>query len=259
MIIVPDRHIDVYHTGRNLNFGVGNAGKCSFANTCNAILDNDFFDFSGLIFPRSRCLIVIICHWPVARNGQRSILRQFPSQILTALVFFRNSRCRSLLVKEREQLFKLFFRCRELLLLFLGQAVIGIVGQLDLFVCGGLFLLGHLFQSFPGGEGCQKGRNLCQGRIFRILTGFCHGLGYGLCYRFGHRFRDRLCHRFGFWFRDRFRYGLGLRFGDRFCLWFRFRLGLVFCLGSAFLAQEGAGVLIGYVAAFLRVGRMVGT
>ena len=259
MIIVPDRHIDVFHTGRNLNFGVEDAGKCSFANTCNAILDNDFFDFSGLIFPRSRCIIVIFCHWPAARNGQRSILRQFPGQILPALVFFLNSRCRSLLVKEREQLLKLFFRCRELLLLFLGQAVKGIVGQLDLFVCGDLFLLGHLFQSFPGREGRQKGRNLCQGRIFRILTGLCHG--------FCPRFRHRLCHRFGFWFRygfryrfcDRFRYGLGLRFGDRFCHRFRFRLGLVFCLGSAFLAQEGAGVLIGYVAAFLRVGRMGGT
>ena len=255
MIIVPDRHIDVYHTGRNLNFGVGNAGKCSFANTCNTILDNDFFDFSGLIFPRSRCLIVIICHWPVARNGQRSILRQFPSQILTALVFFRNSRCRSLLVKEREQLLKLFFRCRELLLLFLGQAVKGIVGQLDLFVCGGLFLLGHLFQSFPGGEGRQKGRNLCQGRIFRILTGFCHGLRYRFCYRL----RYRLGYGFRHGFRHRLGYGLGFRFGDRFCHRFRFRLCLVFCLGSAFLAREGAGVLIGYVAAFLRVGRMVGT
>ena len=136
-----------------------------------------------------------------------------------------------------------------------------------MFVCGGLFLLGHLFQSFPGGEGRQKGRNLCQGRIFRILTGLGHGLRYRFCYRLGYGFRDRLCHRFGFrfryWFRcrfcDRFRYGLGLRFGDRFCHRFRFRLGLVFCLGSAFLAQEGAGVLIGYVAAFLRVDRMVGT
>ena len=143
--------------------------------------------------------------------------------------------------------------------MFLGQAVKGFVGQLDLFVCGGLFLLGHLFQSFPGGEGRQKGRNLCQGRIFWILT----GLGYRFCYRLGPRFRHWLCHRFGFRFRygfryrfcDRLGYGLGLRFGDRF----RFRLGLVFCLGSAFLAQEGAGVLIGYVAAFLRVGRMVGT
>ena len=174
----------------------------------------------------------------------------------------RNSRLCPL-VKEGEQLLKLFFRCRELLLLFLGQAVKGIVGQLDLFVCGGLFLLGHLFQSFPGGEGCQKGRNLCQGRIFRILTGFCHGLRYRFCYRL----RYRLCHRLGLRFRYRLGYGfrhgfrhrLGLRFGDRFCHRFRFRLGLVFCLGSAFLAQEGAGVLIGYVAAFLRVGRMVGT
>ena len=138
----------------------------------------------------------------------------------------RNSRLCPL-VKEGEKLLKLFFRCRELLLLFLGQAVKGIVSQLDLFVCGDLFLLGHLFQGFPGGEGRKKSRNICQRRVFRFLTGFCHWLG----------------------FRLRFRFGYG----------FRFRLHLVFCLDNAFLAQEGTGVLIGYIAAFLRVDGMVGT
>ena len=137
----------------------------------------------------------------------------------------RNSRLCPL-VKEREQLLKLFFRCRELLLLFLGQAVIGIVGQLDLLVCGDLFLLRHLFQGFPGGEGRQKGRNLCQGRVFRILTGLGHGLRYRFCYRFRYGFCHRFGLRFRYWFRYRFChrlcYGLGLRFGDRFCHRFRF-------------------------------------
>ena len=150
----------------------------------------------------------------------------------------RNSRLCPL-VKEGEKLLKLFFRCRELLLLFLGQAVKGIVSQLDLFVCGDLFLLGHLFQGFPGGEGRKKSRNICQRRVFRFLTGFCHWLGFRLRFRF----------RYGFCHRLRFRFGYG----------FRFRLHLVFCLDNAFLAQEGTGVLIGYIAAFLRVDRMVGT